>query len=319
MRMKNIMYDNNSGNDPANDSTNAMEVLMSYRDNYLALKKRQETLKANPMSGIFFHQEKRYVAPFRIYGNVHYVGDSWVCVHLIDTGDGLLLIDSGNVCATPWLVQAIWEAGFRPNDVKWIILSHGHIDHVGGAVFFRDTFGTKLYLGEPDARMYEEKPEFSYIQDSPCLLDDVFVPDEVIRDGDVLRFGNTEISCYLVPGHTPGCVALFFDAVENGVVKRCGYYGGFGFNTLTVRELDEFGDTEHTMWKTYEESILHVIDQKTDIFLGNHADNNHTLEKREKYLADPSVNPFIDPDEWKTYLSGKIDELHAFVAAQTSS
>ena len=291
---------------------------MSYKEDYLEFQCRKEVLRAHPMSDIFFHQEKRYVHPFRIYGNVYYVGDSWVCVHLIDTGDGLLLIDSGNVCATAWLVQAIWEAGFQPDDVKWIILSHGHLDHTGGAQFFRDTFGTKLYLGEPDAQMFAAHPEFSLIQDSPSLLDDVFTPDEVIREGDVLQFGSVTISCVLVPGHTAGCVALFFDAEENGVKKRCGYYGGFGFNTLTVQHLNEYGDTARTMWQTYEDSIRKVLRRKVDIFLGNHTVNNRTLEKQSMLEKDPSVNPFIDPSEWETYLSAKIDELHAFIREQTA-
>ncbi|MFD0704750.1 hypothetical protein ACFQY8_03175 [Alloscardovia venturai] len=60
----------------------------------------------------------RYVHPFRILGDVWFVGDSWVSVHLIDTGNGLLLTDAGNVGATAQLIQSIWEAGFNPADVK---------------------------------------------------------------------------------------------------------------------------------------------------------------------------------------------------------
>lgn len=286
--------------------------MSAYKD-YQEFVARREKCAQNPMAHIFFHQEKRYVTPFQVYGNVHYVGDSWVCVHLIDTGDGLLLIDAGNVCATPWLVQAIWEAGFRPNDVKWIILSHGHVDHVGAAAFFRDTFGTKLYLADADAKMFAEHPEFSFIQDSPSLLDDVFTPDVCIHDGDVLTFGNTTIQCYLVPGHTEGCVALFFDAHDGEETMRCGYYGGFGFNTLTRKSLEEYGDPEYKMWKIYEKSIDKVIDQPVDIFLGNHTENNQTLEKYALIKNGADFNPFIDREEWKLYLAAKKAELHAFI------
>ena len=86
------------------------------------------------------------IEPFRLWNNVWFVGSQAVSVHLIDTGDGLLLIDSGNAGATAMLVQAIWEAGFNPKDVKWIIHSHGHLDHIGGAIFFQRMYGTKLYL-----------------------------------------------------------------------------------------------------------------------------------------------------------------------------
>lgn len=139
---------------------------MSIRESYEAYLDRRDQLSQSPMVRYWLNQESRYVHPFRLYGNVWYVGDSWVCVHLIDTGDGLLLIDSGNCGATAMLVNAIWEAGFNPADVKWIIHSHGHVDHIGGANFFRRMFGTKLYLSEPDARMFRERPELSVIHDS---------------------------------------------------------------------------------------------------------------------------------------------------------
>lgn len=288
---------------------------MAISDDYLYAKKFREYIMSKPMSHIFVHQEKRFVQPFRIYGNVYYVGDDWVCVHLIDTGDGLLMIDSGNCGTAGLLVNSIWEAGFRPADVKWIILSHGHIDHVGNARFFRDTWGSRIYLGEPDARMFAEHPEFSYLQDSPCVCDTVFEPDEVIRDGDELHFGKLTVSCRLVPGHTEGCTALFFDAEENGVKKRCGYYGGFGFNTLTKSVLREMGDTDFRMWKTYAASIDKVIDEPVDIFLGNHTQDNNVIEKSGR-MAAGGGNPFINSAEWHDYLSRKKADLEKFILSE---
>lgn len=253
--------------------------------------------------------------PFRLYGNVWYVGDSWVCVHLIDTGDGLLLIDSGNCGAAAMLVNAIWEAGFNPADVKWIIHSHGHLDHFGAANFFRRMFGTKLYLGEPDARMFRERPEISAIQDSSNDADFLFEPDYEIREGDVLTFGNTTMTFYLVPGHTDGCIACFFDAYNGDEVRRCGYYGGFGFNTLQKDYLMEIGDPQFCTRQIYLESLAKVRDQKVEIFLANHCINNDTLGRRQRQLDDPDgPNPFIDEGLWARYLDQKRDELLAFMA-----
>ena len=290
---------------------------MTARENYLEQKKRREDrIKNDPMFKVFMNQEKRWIEPFRIFGNVYYAGDSWVCVHLIDTGDGLLLIDCGNCGNTAMLVKAIYDLGFRPDDVKWIILSHGHVDHVGGAVWFRNMFGTKLYLGEPDAVMFREKPEFSFIQDSTDFLNDVFEPDVCIREGDILSFGNLTVKCYLVPGHTEGCVALFFDGEEDGRKKHFGYYGGFGFNTLTKEHLDEYGDHEYRMWNTYAESIDKVADFPVDIFLGNHTENNRFFEKLDTMKRTGSRECFIDSAEWKSYLLAKKEELKSFVEKQ---
>lgn len=288
-----------------------MGIRQSYED-YLA---RREALQKDPMSGIWLDQESRYVHPFRLYGNVWYVGDSWVCVHLIDTGAGLLLIDSGNCGAAAMLVNAIWEAGFNPADVKWIIHSHGHLDHIGAANFFKRMFGTKLYLGEPDARNYRERPELSYIQDTHNDADRLFVPDYEIRDGDVLTFGNTTITFTMVPGHTDGCIACFFDAYNGDEVKRCGYYGGFGFNTLQKEYLLEIGDTQLVTRQVYLNSLAKVRNEKVEVFLGNHCINNDTLGRRKKQQEHPEApNPFVDDKAWGEYLDLKRDQLLEFMA-----
>lgn len=288
---------------------------MTSRESYEAYLSRREELARDRMAHYWLNQESRYVHPFQIYGNVWYVGDSWVCVHLIDTGDGLLLIDSGNCGATAMLVNAIWEAGFNPADVKWIIHSHGHVDHIGGANFFKRMYGTKLYLGEPDARMYRERPELSFIQDSRNDCDILFTPDYEIKEGDALTFGNTTMTFYLVPGHTEGCIACFFDADGPEGKKRCGYYGGFGFNTLQKDFLIEIGDPEYRTRTIYLNSLAKVREQKVELFLGNHCVNNDTLGRRERQLADPEgPNPFLDEKLWGSYLDQKRDELLAFMS-----
>ena len=235
---------------------------------------------------------------------------------MIDTGEGLLLIDAGNCGAAAMLIKAIYDLGFKPDDVKWIILSHGHVDHIGAANFFKNMFGTKLYMGKPDADMFKERPEFSLIQESTDFMDDIFEPDVCIQNGDELTFGNTSIKCYIVPGHTEGCVALFFNAYDGGRIKRCGYYGGFGFNTLTKQFLDDFGDFEHNMWDTYLKSIDSVINERVDIFLGNHTENNKFFEKLDILNKTGSNECFIDENEWKTYLNSKKEELKVFISNQ---
>ncbi len=279
--------------------------MSQIRDDYDHFQEeRSKWLKRRLPSKYQINQERRYVHPFRIFGNVWYVGDSWVCVHLIDTGEGLLLIDSGDCGGTAMLIQAIWEAGFNPADVKWIIISHGHFDHIGGAMFFRNMFGTKIYLGEPDSRDYREHPELSMIHESGDLSIAVFEPDYEIKDGDLLRFGNTDIQFYLVPGHTAGCIAAFFDVHDGDRTVRAGYYGGFGFNTLRKDYLDDIGDTKYEMRKTYLNSLEKVINQKVDLFLGNHCENNDTLG-RAKRLKDGDKDAFIDPGLWSEYLESK--------------
>lgn len=288
---------------------------MTTRESYLDFVRRREEAESNPLFKKFWtNQERRFVQPFHIFGNVWYVGDSWVCVHLIETSAGLLLIDAGNIGATPMLIHAIWSLGFRPDDVKWIILSHGHADHFGAANFFKRMFGTQIYIGEPDAITKEQQPELIYLQDAHNLGEDLYPVDHVIRDGDTLCFGDQTIQCRLVPGHTKGCVALFFPVTEDDRTVRAGYYGGFGFNTLTKAYLTEIGDTAYSMRQVYLHSLRSVMDEPVDLFLGNHTDNNHVLEKREKMIAGCGENPFLNSSEWKTFLQAKEQEMLAYIA-----
>ena len=288
---------------------------MSLRSDYQDFLQRHEKQMSGPLAKYWKNQEARYVHPFRIFGNVWYVGDDWVCVHLIDTGDGLLLIDCGNTGATAMLVNAIWEAGFNPADVKWLVLSHGHLDHIGGAAFFRNMFGTKIYLGAPDAKMYREHPELSFIQDAGNVSEALVMPDVEINDGDVIRFGNTDVRFYLSPGHTMGVISCFFDAHEGEKTVRCGYYGGFGFNTLQKDYLIEIGDPEYKTRQIYLDSLARAREQKVDLFLGNHCINNDTLGRRKKQLENPDgPNPFLDDTLWARYLDQKRDDLLRFMA-----
>lgn len=267
---------------------------MSIKSEYNIYKNLQNKIKSKNTSKFWFNQENRYVNPFQIYGNLYYVGDSWVCVHIVDTGHGLLMFDAGNCGGEAMLIHSIWKLGFNPEDVKWIILSHGHVDHFGAVNFFKRMFGTKIYIGKPDAEMINNQPYLSMIHESGNCTAELFELDYEINDGDILKFGNTEIKFYLVPGHTNGCIACFFDITDGNNIKRVGYYGGFGFNTLQKDFLAEIGDNDFNMRKLYLQSLKKVWNEKVDIFMGNHTSNVNLLEKRRYMLENPNKNPFID-------------------------
>lgn len=204
-----------------------------------------------------------------------------VCVHIVDTGKGLLMFDAGNCGAQAVLIQSIWEMGFNPADVKWIILSHGHVDHFGAVNFFKNMFGTKIYMGEPDVKMFREHPELTMIQESGNCMDTLFHVDVAVKEGDIRTFGNTTVEFYLVPGHTKGCIVCFFDITDGKERKRAGYYGGFGFNTLQSDYLNEIGDSGFQARKDYLHSLEKVRNQKVDLFMGNHTSNVDLLNKHE--------------------------------------
>lgn len=287
---------------------------MGIKSDYEEFAARREAFDKGPRVNQFFlHNDQRYVEPFRVYGNVYYVGDSWVCAYLIDTGDGLLLLDAGNAGATAMLVYSIWKLGFDPADIRWVVLSHGHIDHIGAAGFMREMFGSKIYLGAPDAEMFETAPERSFIQGGASLADTLPIPDYRIQDNEVIRFGKLEVRFRLIPGHSDGAIACFFDADENGVKQRVGFYGGFGLNTLTKDHLTQVGDAAFTMREKYLHSLEKVRNERVDLYLSNHGEYMGLPQKMQQLREHSEKNPFIDPGAWKKGLDEKRDQMLAMM------
>ncbi len=238
--------------------------------------------------------------PFKIADGLYYVGDREVCVHLIDTGDGLILFDSGFLGAAHLLVDSIWRAGFDPKNVRWIIHTHGHSDHFGASDAFRVMYGTKLAISRVEAEKLR-LPSRAHVDTKSFPYAKVPDFDYEIEDGEVFALGKVKIRCVLTPGHTEGVISLFFDVTENGKTYRAGLYGGAGTAALSLPHLC-YNEAPADLPRQMLRSIEKVWDEPVEIHLGNHPHNNHTLEKREAQI-ESGGNPFIDPDSWHDFLS----------------
>ena len=250
------------------------------------------------------------IKPFKIADNLYYVGDKKVCVHLIDTGDGLILIDSGYFGAAHLLVDSIWRAGFDPENVKWIIHSHGHHDHFGASEEFRNMYGTKLAISKVDAQEIKQK-NAGAINKSIYPLAKAPEFDYEIEDGEIFELGNTKIRCVLTPGHTPGVLSLFFDVTYEGKTYLAGMFGGAGTNAVKLIYTFKNGHPEDTPYQMLD-SIEKISKEPVEVHLGNHPGNNHTLEKRKKQLEEGG-NPFINPDSWHNFLDQLKERIHVII------
>lgn len=269
------------------------------REEYL-LDKFSEMSKAQKKNKIAFYTSPSvaYVEPFKIADDLYYVGDKKVCVHLIDSGDGLILIDSGYPCATHLLIDSIWRAGFDPKDVRYIIHTHGHWDHFGASEEFRNLYGTRLAISRVDG----EKIMGTDVSSESFPFMQVPKFDHFIEDGEIFALGRVKIRCILTPGHTDGVLSLFFEVTDNGNTYLAGMLGGAGVNAIKLPYIcrnKRQGDPIRQMLN----SIERIWDEPVAVHLGNHPGNNKTLQKREKQLKEGG-NPFVDPDSWRTFLSG---------------
>ena len=223
------------------------------------------------------------IAPFKIIGDVYFTGTYQASSHLIDTGDGLIMIDTGYDNTLYLVLESVWELGFNPHDIKYIVNTHWHDDHTGGSEAMAALTGAKTMIGEKDAPYVIEKGYFK--------------PDICIKDGDELLCGNTKMKFMHTPGHTKGTVSLFFDTEENGKTYRVGMFGGAGANSL----VPEFDAYYPECRQNYLNSIDRLMKEKVDVFIGNHCWNNNTDIKAE-ILRKGAENPFIDKSEWIRFL-----------------
>ncbi len=224
------------------------------------------------------------MTPFRMIGNIYFVGTYEASSHLIDTGDGLILIDTGYEENAETVLESMQTLGFDPADVKYILHSHGHYDHSDAT--------HKLIPVMPNAKTYLSFKDIKYIKN--------FTPDCDIKDGDRIKLGNTEILCLFTPGHTEGSVSFFIDVEEEGKTYRAAMFGGSGTNQLKKAWMHDY-DVPYLCRGKFFDSVDRLLLEPVDVMIGNHAWQNRTPEKYEM-MASAEKNPFIDPTEWSAYL-----------------
>jgi len=281
-----------------NTDRNSAGEVSAYEDFVRQYIERHRDFYRNPASA--------YCQPFRIFGNLYYVGDKKVCAHLVDTGQGLILFDCGYQHTIHLLVQSIWELGFDPANIKYLFHTHGHFDHFGACNDLRTLYGCTSLMSRADAEMLRDNPDGALMEMNPCPYAKLPVIDQTFADQEVIALGNTSVRCVLTPGHSPGNTAFFFDVQDGQQVCRVGYFGGAGFNWLRKAFLDKY-HFPHSLREDFMRSIKKVRPERVDIVLGSHPSQCGLLEKYDLMLRQPGCNPFIDTQEWERFL----DELLA--------
>lgn len=154
------------------------------------------------------------VAPFRIVGNIWYVGTEGLAAYLIKTPAGGILIDATVKANVPAIERNIAAVGVAPRRVRYLLVTHAHFDHVEGDAAMRRDTGAQVIAGARDVRALERgRPE----GDNAGPVD--FPPVRVargVREGDRVTLGGATLTAHATPGHTPGCTTWSTDVVERG-------------------------------------------------------------------------------------------------------
>jgi metallo-beta-lactamase class B len=164
-------------------------------------------------------------AGFKIFDNVHYVGFQTVAAYLVSTSDGLVLIDSGYAQTTDWLLENVRAAGFAPSNIKYILVTHSHTDHAGGAATLKQATGARVAMSAEDWTLVER-------QQSPAQrgVPTALQRDIVVKDGDAITVGDTTFRFHFTPGHTAGSTSVEFPVRDGGRTYRALTPGGLGLH-----------------------------------------------------------------------------------------
>jgi metallo-beta-lactamase class B len=268
-------------------------------------KARLEALMKK-LSGFYAEPWKLYHEPFHIVGPIYFVGNKYVSTFLIDTGEGLILIDPG-FKETQYLVfDSIRACGFDPHDIKNIFLSHGHVDHIGGTKYLQEYSHAEVWLGQGDAFFFTERPDL--------IIDESHVPRFTIQHfydySQMFHMGNIDIEFVHTPGHTPGVTTFIFHMKVDGQDVTAAMHGGLGLNGLTEPELKE-NRLPLSLQKEYIRGLNEMIKRKVDIVLPSH---NHNYDMLGRYDAKPGDETvFYDKDGWRNMLQGMLEKAKTVI------
>jgi len=254
--------------------------------------------------------------PFRIAGNVYYVGAKEVTSYLVTTPAGHMVIDSGFAETAPQVLANIRTLGFDPKDVRWLLISHSHYDHVGGIADLRDATGARIIVSAPDAEQVRNggKGDFAW---GDRYTYRPFTADRIVHDGDAVALGDTVLTANVTPGHTRGCTTWTTDVVEEGkklhVLFLC---------SVTVPGYRLVGNRDYPgILDDYRETIRRLAAMPVDVFLAAHGSFFGLLEKRAA-LAErkgQGGNPFVDPAGYRDHISRAREALERKVEEQRTA
>jgi len=249
-----------------------------------------QTSPLSPESRAQFHgQMSEPVEPFRIIGNIYYVGARNIASYLITTPQGHIMIDTGTREMHSVIRANLDKLGFKLQDIKILLSGHAHFDHVQGHAAMKKATGAKVMAIGEDAAALAAGADKSPLGDEGW---DPVAVDRVLKDGDTVTLGGTTLRAVWTPGHTPGCTTWTTTVQDRGkpcsvVFQACGgpnagvkLVGNTKFPTLIEDTLRSF-----RVQKTL----------KPDIYLPMHPESLFA-GKVERIKAGEIPNPLLNPE-----------------------
>lgn len=253
--------------------------------------------------------------PYRVVGNIYYVGSEGLSAWLITSSDGHILLDSGPSAEGGKLIERnIRTLGFQLADVKFLINTHAHYDHAGGMAQLKADIPTaKVWASRADEPALKVGHHIGDNSNGPTPFPAVKV-DRAFGDETKLKLGETTLVAHLTPGHTIGCTTWTTQVTEKGrplnVTFPC---------SLSVAGNVLVGNKEHrNIVADYRATFTKMRTFPTDVMLPSHEEQGELLAKRQKQLRG-DANAFIDPTELAQFVDGYETRFNQELARQQAA
>ncbi len=252
--------------------------------------------------------------PFRIAGNLYYVGTDDLASYLIVTKSGNILINSNLEATVPMIKASIEKLGFKWSDTKILLTSHAHLDHAAGSKLIKEQTKAKYFVMDADVSNVESggKSDFHYGDDASMYFPPVKV-DKVLHNGDKVKLGGTVLTAHLTGGHTKGCTTWTMQVRDQG--KK---YDVVIVGSLNVNEGYQLINNQNypAISEDYKHAIQKLKSLPCDIFLGAHAVYFDLKKKYDLQNTDSTIHPFIDKEGYKSYIAQKEKEFYSELIKQ---
>jgi CubicO group peptidase (beta-lactamase class C family)/glyoxylase-like metal-dependent hydrolase (beta-lactamase superfamily II) len=248
----------------------------------------------------------------KIVGNVYYVGSKDLATFLITTPEGHILINSGFDRTVPLIQKSVESLGFKMTDVKILLASHAHSDHVAGHAALQKLTGAKVFVMRGDDQVIASGGKGQYLYTTsrwePCKV------DRVLQDGDEVKLGGVTLVAHLTPGHTRGCTTWTWQAEEGGRKYDVVVIGSPNVNPgFQLVNNEDYPEIAADFAKTF--AVLGRL--PCDVFLGAHG-GYYGMVERYALLKKGQDNPFVNPQGYKEYVAQKERAFRKTLADQES-
>lgn len=250
-------------------------------------------------------------APFKIAGNLYYVGSKGVANYLITTPQGHILINSDLAANVPMIRASVEKLGFKFSDIKILLISHAHFDHDAGSAALIKATGAKYMVMDADVPVVESGGREDFQYGTENLYPPVKV-DRVLHDGDEVKLGGASLAAHLTPGHTKGCTTWTMKVDEAGKGYNVVIVGGPnvnpGYKLVNNARYPQIASD-------YEKMFRVLKSLPCDIFLGAHGSY---FDMEDKYAKSKGTAPgaFADPGGYAEFVAERERAFRADLAKQ---